>query len=451
MMQKKDPTVEQLSDSGKWKGKRMNFFSNRVIVRFKVPSQDLDRALHSMCDSVCKSIPDGALRRMAKHGGRALFTFNRDEDVVDIAKSLSKRNDVEYAEPDVIDSAAVVPNDARFGDQWGLSKIGAPQAWDIEQGSADNILIGIIDSGISMSTLGQLDHPDLNNNSRYILGTDFVDGGTPRDLNSHGTHVAGIAGSETNNSSGVAGMNWKTPLYICRTLDAAGNGSSADFADAVEEIVDYAVANGLKAVINYSGGGGENQTKRNACKYADDNGMVLCAATGNDTGGPVIFPAAYSPDFGGVVAVGSSDVDDTVSTFSNIGPEVTVVAPGSGILSTTPTYLVDPNVALNFDFFNGTSMATPLVSGLAALVWSRNPSLTNQQVRHILMDTAKPLGADDFSNDWGHGRIDALKAVSSVASDGPSSGAKEFMELARSWENLPEHIRQAIGLLIQEA
>jgi subtilisin family serine protease len=199
------------------------------------------------------------------------------------------------------------------------------------------VLIGIIDSGISMSTAGALDHPDLNQAGRYILGTDFVDGGTPRDLHGHGTHVAGIAAAESNNAQGVSGMNWGTNVYICRTLDAGGNGSSADFADAVEEIVDYAVANSLKAVINYSAGGAANQTKQDAAQYADDLGMILCAATGNDSAGPVIYPAAYSTMFDGVIAVGSTDSNDTVSSFSNVGPEVTVVAPGRGILSTMPT------------------------------------------------------------------------------------------------------------------
>jgi hypothetical protein len=139
--------------------------------------------------------------------------------------------------------------------------------------------------------------------------------------------------------------------------------------------------------------------------------MLLCAATGNDNGGPVIWPAAYSTTIDGVVAVGSTNSSDNVSSFSNVGPEVTVVAPGSSILSTTPTYSVDPSVTLNYDTFNGTSMATPFVTGLAALMWSRHPGFSNVKIKDCLKSSAKKLGSGTFNNAWGHGRIDAEKAL----------------------------------------
>ena len=325
-------------------------------------------------------------------------------------RKVARLGEVEYAEPDVVDHACVIPSDTRYVEQWGLQKIGMPAAWDLETGGS-NVLIGIIDSGISMSGGGALDHPDLNDPSRYIQGTDFVDGGTPRDLNGHGTHVAGIAAAESNNAQGVAGMNWGSQVYVCRTLDTSGNGGSADFADAVEEIVDYALAHGLKAVINYSAGGGDNQTKRDACAYVNDHGMILCAATGNDNGAAVIFPAAYSVDYDGVIAVGSTDSGDTVSSFSNIGPEVTVVAPGRDILSTMPTYGVTIPAALNYDELSGTSMATPCVTGLIALMWSRHPSFTNRKIRDCLTSTAVKLGAGTFDNSWGNGRVAAEPAL----------------------------------------
>jgi hypothetical protein len=206
-------------------------------------------------------------------------------------------------------------------------------------------------------------------------------------------------------------MNWGTRVYICRTLDANGDGSGADFASAVEEIVDFAVANTMKVVINYSGGGPASMAKQDACKYASDHGMLLCAAAGNDNGGPIIWPAAYSAMFDGVVAVGSTETNDAVSGFSNVGPELCVVAPGGSILSTTPTYAVQPGVALNYDTFRGTSMATPFVTGLCALMWSRHPSFANRKIRDCLQDTAARLGAGSFSNQWGFGRIEAEAAL----------------------------------------
>jgi hypothetical protein len=385
--------------------------SNRIVVQFKERSGERARSAQELIESVHRLVPEATLVGRPSHTGRVVFAIDPHSDVVERARQLSNHPDVEFAEPDVIDSAQLIPGDTRYSEQWAYPKIHAPAAWDLTTGAATGVLIGIIDSGISMSAGGALNHPDLNDASRYILGTDFVDGGTPRDMNSHGTHVTGIAAAISNNGVGVAGMNWGTRVYVCRTLDANGNGSGANFASAVEEIVDFAVANGLKAVINYSGGGGASMVKQNACKYASDHGMILCAAAGNDNGGPIIWPAAYSAMFDGVIAVGSTDSTDAVSGFSNIGPELSVVAPGGQILSTTPTYAVQPGVALTYDVFDGTSMATPFVTGLCALMWSRHPSFSNRKIRDCLQNTALKLGPGNFSNQWGFGRIEAERAL----------------------------------------
>ncbi len=411
MLPKEPMKVPQNAREGEWQGRRALFYNNRIIVKFKPVPEGAETTAQELVESVRRAIPNGVLLRPPKATGRVLYGVDPATDVIALANELSQRPDVEYAEPDVIDHAAVVPSDPRYPDQWHLPKVNAPTAWDYVTGTTTGVLIGIIDSGISMSAAGALDHPDLNDAARYILGTDFVDGGTPRDLNGHGTHVAGIAAAESNNATGVTGMNWGTQVYICRTLDANGSGSASNFADAVEEIVDYAVAHGLKVAINYSGGGGASMVKQDACQYVNDHGMILCAAAGNDYGGAVIFPAGYSTMFTGVIAVGSTDSNDTVSDFSNVGPEVTVVAPGRGILSTMPTYAVGIPAALNYDYLDGTSMATPLVTGLVALMWSRHPSFANQRIRDCLTGTAVKLGAGTFDNAWGFGRVDALKAV----------------------------------------
>lgn len=394
---------------GTWEGESVRFLPRRLIVKLNPLPEDTETSLTALGESVAAELPGGRIVRPPRHTRRVVVEVAAEEDVMSLAAQVSGRDDVEYAEPDVVDRAALTPNDTRLGDQWSLPMVSAFDAWDLETGDP-TVVIGIIDSGISM-TGSALDHPDLDDATRIVLGTDFVDGGVPRDLNGHGTHVAGIAAAEGNNAAGVAGMNWGSRLYICRTLDVNGNGGSADFADAVEEIVDFAVANGLKAVINYSAGGGANQTKLDACNYASSNGMLLCAATGNDNAGPVIFPAAYSTTVAGVIAVGSTDDTDTVSSFSNVGPEVTVVAPGRNIWSTMPTYVVTIPAGPNYGSLNGTSMATPLVTGLAALMWSRHPSFTNAKIKDCLQSTAVNLGAGEFDNTWGHGRVDAEAAV----------------------------------------
>ncbi|MFO0758409.1 MAG: S8 family serine peptidase [Byssovorax sp.] len=405
------PALPPNAIDGEWMGRKARLATNRIVVKLKPIAHDSDRALDDAIEAIRSVIPGGRLLRRPRATARLLYFVTPGTDVHALAKQLSARPDVAWAEPDVIDHVAVVPSDPRYSDQWGLDKVGAPDAWDLATGTSTGTLIGIIDSGIAMSTADVLDHPDLNDSARYILGTDYVDGGTPRDLHGHGTHVAGIAAAETDNAQGVAGMSWSNRVYVCRTLDATGNGSGANFADAVEEIVDYAVSQGTKVVINYSGGGGASMTKQDACQYANDHGMLLCAAAGNDYGGAVIFPAAYSTMFDAVIAVGSTNSDDTVSDFSNVGPEVTVVAPGRDILSTTPPYAVGLGTALNYDYLSGTSMATPLVTGLCALMWSRHPGFTHTKIRTGLISTAVKLGAGTFDNSWGNGRVDAHQAV----------------------------------------
>ncbi|MEU4192347.1 S8 family serine peptidase [Kribbella sp. NPDC026611] len=401
--------------SGRWGDEEVQYLANRVVVKFRAPADVGEYGeMVAASESLAGELDGATAVREPTTTGRVVLNVSPGTDVIQLAQELSNRDDVLYAEPDVIDHAAVVPNDTRYSEQWALPKVNAPDAWDLETGKT-TVVIGIVDSGISMSAADVLDHPDLNDTGRFVLGTDFVDGGTPRDLNGHGTHVAGIAAALGNNSNGVAGMNWASRVYVCRTLDVTGNGSAADFADAVEEITDYAVANGLKAVINYSGGGAASQTKLDACNYASTRGMLLCAAAGNDNGGPVIWPAAYSTTVPGVIAVGSTTSTDTVSSFSNVGPEVTVVAPGSGILSTLPTYAVTITAGLNYGLLSGTSMATPLVTGLVALMWSKNNAKTNVSIKQCLIDTAVKLGAGTFDNAWGNGRVDAAAAVRCVS------------------------------------
>jgi len=398
---------------GKWKRETVQYFPRRLIVKLKTPTDAAEAvAMAGTAESVAAAA-GGTLVRPPSHTGRLVIELGDGAQALDAAKKFARREDVEYAEPDVVDHAALVPSDTRYSEQWALPKVNAPAAWDLETGKT-TVLIGIIDSGISMSAAGALDHPDLNDSARITLGTDFVDGGTPRDMNGHGTHVVGIAAAAGNNATGVAGMNWGSRIYITRTLDAGGNGSSADLADAIEEITDFAVANNLKAVINYSGGGPANQTKLDACNYASSRGMLLCAATGNDNAGPVIWPAAYATTVPGVIAVGSTTDTDAVSGFSNVGPEVTVVAPGSGILSTMPTYAVTIPGGVNFGTLDGTSMATPLVTGLAALMWSKNPGKTNASIKQCLIDSAVKLGTGTFNNAWGNGRVDAEAALKCV-------------------------------------
>lgn len=396
---------------GEWKGKKVKFRPDRIIVKLKTPKKEKEyESLKDKCKDISKHVPDSKILRYPKKTPLLVLRVPEKSNVVELAEEISKRDDVVYAEPDFIGTICVVPDDTKYADQWGPKKINSEGAWDLETGGND-ILIGIIDTGLATANDGSLNHPDLNDTARYILGTDFVsDDNLPRDDHSHGTHVTGIAAAMSNNAEGVAGMNWNSPVYVCKVFDSAGSGSQSDVKAAVEEIVDYAVDNNLYVVINMSARWTSGHSAlRDAAEYAHDNGMIFCIATGNDYD-TVGFPAAYSSDFDGVIAVGSTDNDDTVSSFSNTGPEVTVVAPGKNILSTTPTYDVTSGDT-DYDEKSGTSMACPHVAGLASLVWSREIRQTNEQVRDVLINTAKKLGTGNFDNSWGNGRIEAEEAV----------------------------------------
>lgn len=394
-----------------WNGKETDIRTDRLNLKLAVSRGKQDeKELAKQVDLITRSVEGASVKRFNPKTGRLVLAVPEGTDIVKLCKELGKNREVIYAEPDAVTRVLAIPNDARYAQQWALTRINAEDAWDMEKGHTD-VLVAVLDTGISHDGSG-LTHTDLDDTTRYILGTDFVnDDNLPVDGHGHGTHVAGTIGAETNNALGIAGMNWNSPVYVCKIFDDGGFGSESDFEAAVEEAVDFAIARNQRLVINLSAGWfSDNQTLRDACAYAHNNGMVLCVATGNE-GGALRTPAIHSANFAGVIAVGATDSADNVTGFSNVGPAVSVVAPGADILSTFPTYDVNGDPAHDFVNWDGTSMATPHVAGLASLVWSRESRLTNEQVRDVIQNTAVKLGAGTFNNSWGFGRIHAADAV----------------------------------------
>jgi subtilisin family serine protease len=344
-------------------------------------------------------------------------------DLADAVAKLEALDSVEAAEPNRYRETSVVPNDPSYGSEWGLAKINAPAAWDRTTGSA-SVVVGVIDTGID------LDHPDLVGN--IVAGYDMVDLGTsptapagfrfegdfsgrdsvPEDEVGHGSHVAGTIAAMSNNALGVAGVTWQCKIMPVKALtrmvrisdgQVRGVGSSADIAAAVR----YAADNGA-SVINMSlGSSGTTTVESSAIAYAISRGVVVVAAMGNDGTSNPSYPAAY-PD---VVSVGAIDSADHRASFSQTGPHIDVVAPGVGVLS---TYL-----AAGYGTLSGTSMATPHVAGVAALIRSVKPSATVAEVTDILRTTARPLrdaSGDPVPNDsYGWGCVDAAAAVNRAA------------------------------------
>ena len=311
-----------------------------------------------------------------------------------------------YLRPTLADP--VVPNDPKYPEQWSLPLIKLPQAWAIEKGDR-SVVIAIIDSGIDYR------HDDLapkawinpreipengldDDGNGYIddvYGWDFTDApnlqaegdylegdNEPIDESGHGTHVAGIAGAMPNNGIGIAGVAWECPLMAIRAGLSLGGRSRMQDDDSASAIV-YAADNGA-SVINMSWGSERRSfVIQDAIDYAYAHGVVLVAAAGNSQKPAAIFPAAYRK----VIAVASTEQNQQRFYQSNFGASVDIGAPGNVILST--------QIDNRYRLLTGTSMASPHVAGVAALLLAKRPALTYEEVRHILINTADPVHRED--------------------------------------------------------
>jgi thermitase len=377
-----------------------SYVAGEILVKFKPTVSQLG-AQATLADDglqVAGAVQSIGVLRVAVEPGQELEAID----------ALERDPNVLYAEPNYIAYVSdTIPNDAGYASQWGLSKIGAPSAWDITTASSD-VVIAVVDTGID------LDHPDFSCPGKLLSGRNFVSpGSSPNDDNGHGTHVAGIAAACTNNATGVAGVAWGARLMPVKVLDYGGGGTYENVANGVT----YAADQGAD-VINLSLGGiYSSNTLADAVEYARNRGALVVAAAGNCGGGcsigglyyynPLFYPAAYPATF----AVAATDSSDNWASFSEHHSYVDVAAPGVSIYST---------LLGGYGSMNGTSMATPFVSGLAALIWSIDPGLSVDQVRSIIQDTADDLetppgqgapGKDDYT---GYGRIHAGRALDTL-------------------------------------
>ena len=305
-------------------------------------------------------------------------------------EEVSQCPGVKFVERDVnvyaLETSPYVPDDNRYAEQWGPEMIGAEYAWKIERGGS-SVIVAIIDTGVDYT------HPDLSN---YIAGGyDWVNNDDdPRDDHGHGTHCAGIAAATINNTLGIAGIS-QSAIMAEKVLDSDGSGSSSTTAEAIRHAADSGAD-----IISMSLGAAEStHIMEEACRYAWEKGCILVAAAGNDGTSLVSYPAAYDT----VIAVGSVGKTGLRSPFSNYGTNLELVAPGESILSTAP--------GNTYSLKSGTSMACPHVSGVAALVLSRYPGMSNLEVRKRLADTADDLGSPGKDARYGYGLVNAFAAL----------------------------------------
>jgi thermitase len=374
-----------------------------------------------------------------------IIQFPQGTNIQQVIDEYYKTGEIEYAEPDNKGSGGGTqgnaPNDQYYSKQWGLKNDGTfslsnsiagadidiENAWDIEQGDS-TIIVGIIDSGT------KLDHPEFegriwtnhneipnnsidDDNNGYVddvKGWDFANtDNNPTDDHGHGTNVSGIIGANVNNSIGYAGVDRNCKLMILKGIDNNNSGLYSWWSEAIY----YAVDNGAKVLNMSLGGVTTSITLQNAINYALDNNVVVVVCMMNTNSNTVYYPAGFS----GVIAVGSTNSDDTRSSpffwsstsGSNYGSHISVVAPGNYIYG-----LSHQSNTIYGSYWGGTSQATPHVAGLASLLLAQDISRTPAQIKSIIETTAKDQvgnpsedtpGWDQY---FGYGRINAFNALS---------------------------------------
>jgi len=416
---------------GVWMGQKMEYVQGEIL--FKARSDAKLADLKTLLSENRARMVEG-LDQM----GMGRLEVSAPVDIFEVMEKLNANPLIEFAEPNMIDRAQYPPNDYYFslGYQWWLHNVGqpggcasgagihAPYGWDITQGSSD-IIIAILDSGIPM--VGSfLNHPDLSNSTRYILGQDLVgDGELVKDNYGHGTHVLGIIAAKTNNGVGVAGVDWNCRILIDQVFDSSGIGTHSTFKAGVLHAVDYGAR-----VINYSGGGLHSLTKEQAVSYADSHNVLLVASAGNGFGDSIMYPAHYADRYGNVMAVSATTCDDRLSDFSNFGPQISVAAPGgqglpwdqNDVFSTTPPYPVALTespyfLTESYGYVSGTSMSCGMVTGLTALLLAADPGFSAYVLREIIEQSADEVGGYQYYIDTGkcyelgHGRINCYQAL----------------------------------------
>jgi serine protease len=408
----------------------LKYFSDVVVVKFKSEQSVLNKAIQS--SSLSKQFSNFGVSEIINHfnpkdksdenelNNIYRLKITSPYNPIYVSSKLAKHSEVEWAEPLYLREIVHTPNDPKFTSQYGLTKVQAEAAWDISKGNS-SIIVAIVDSGVDWThedlaaNIWQNDDPingiddDHNDFVDDIRGWDFggLDGNGDNDpmedSPTHGTHVAGIASAVTNNSIGVAGLGYNLTIMPVKT--SRHDLGDRTIAYGYEGIL-YAADNGAD-IINCSWGGfGFSNAEQEAIDYAVNKGCVMVCAAGNDGLKDVIFPAAYD----GVLSVGNTDENDRKSISSNYGKDLDVCAPGNGIYSTWQS------ATSPYKYLSGTSMASPLVAGLAGLVIDKFPDYNPLQIIEQIRVNADYI--DNLNTSYtdllGSGRINAFNALSNT-------------------------------------
>jgi len=422
---KKAMTVEDISLS-----ETRSLGAPEILVKFKsgVTQVAIDRLVAERNDRVEDRIEN-------IEGWEAIDDFD-NADAATLVKEYQQLPEVEYAEPNyeinLDESEAgplvpILPSDPQFTDQWALSNSGqrggkkgadisATLAWAKTTGS-DEVVVAVLDTGVDYN------HEDLTENMwrrpekmepyhDNELGTiddefgyNAIDGSDPMDDNGHGTHCAGIIGAEGENNVGIAGVNWKVQIMPLKFMNAGGSGSTKDAIEAINYVIDRKKAGVNVRIISASWGSTQkSRALGEVIRKAYENDILFVAAAGNssvDNDRNPHYPSSY--DVPNVVSVAALDRHDALASFSNYGAKsVAIAAPGVDILSTW--------LGNEYEEKSGTSMATPVVSGVAALILAEHPQMSVDDLKKKLLASTDPVPVLKGKTVTA-GRINAAKAL----------------------------------------
>lgn len=369
-----DPSIQFIKHN---KQDRTHFFHDEVVVKFKAsPAQEKLKQYSRDINGKLKEKLDSAY----------IFKSN-SLSATEMEQYFAKDKSVEYVEPHYIVLQNEVNDTYYLNYQWNLPAIGTEAGWNVTRGSKD-VKIAVIDTGVD------LDHPDLKR--RLVQGYNaLTDTNNPDDDNGHGSHVAGIIASDTNNGEGMAGITWFNPIIPVKVMGSDGTGGSFYVAKGIHWAVDHGAS-----IINLSLGLYEScELIEDSIRYALEKDVVIISAAGNENTSQPSFPAAYP----GVLGVAAVNWDGTRAPFSNFGNYIDVAAPGVDIPS---TFANGEYAALS-----GTSMAAPHVTALAGLIRSVNPKLNNKQVVDIITRSTQTTDQAVPNPYFGNGVIDNRKAL----------------------------------------
>lgn len=312
-----------------------------------------------------------------------------------VSKLFSNSGLVKFAEPDMEFTPSIVPNDQYFSIQWHHTTIGSQGAWDILTGPINlySARVCVLDTGVD------IDHPDLVDN--LLVGYNANGLSTVEDVHGHGSGTAGVIGAVGNNSIGAAGVLWN--INIIPVQINISNQNSSAYISTMAIGIRWCADQGVK-VVNLSYGGANSSSIDAAATYLRNTSSGLLFMSSGNAGNNNSIEAY--PDWDSFVIVGATNEIDERADFSDYGPFVDITAPGESIVTTYKNG--------GYVYYDGTSFSSPMTAGLGAMIYSMNPNFTSSEVEDFIFNTANNLGIRSNTNEYGHGRIDVLEAITQV-------------------------------------